>query len=433
MKNARFSTNIKNIKQSRAGQPRGGAVETDSATRSLTEALRISFVILKLIMIALIIFFIGSGFRTVKSDERAIVLRFGKIRGTGEERVLKSRSWPYWILPYPIEEMITIPVEKTVDLDIDSFWYFQTDEERLSSQKKQVSPRQALNPLIDGYCLTRSDVKLQDVGVLAESDYNILHTRWRLTYKITDPVSFYKNIYIQQVQPGEIYFDVVKKGLSGMLIDIFDCAVVSTMVNFTIDEALYEKFGTVADDVKELTQKKLDQIESGIRIVSVQRVENTWPLQVNDAFLASINASQIKQQMISEATTYSQRTINEAGGPVALDLYKAIKAPDVNEQKLEKLWQQAAGKAQQKIADARAYRKTVVESARADAEYLKQILPEFQKRPALVISEIYRNAMTKILNGANEKFFIEPVKTDKGSEVRIRYNSDPSLKPQTPK
>ncbi len=116
-----------------------------------------------------------------------------------------------------------------------------------------------------------------------------------------------------------------------------------------------------------------------------------------------------------------------------MDLYKAIKSSDVNERQLDRLWQQAAGKAQQKIADARAYRKTVVESARADAEYLKQILPEFQKRPTLVISEIYRNAMSKILNSANEKFFLEPVKTDKGSEVRIRYNRDPSLKPQTPR
>lgn len=413
--------------------PKGSAVETDSASRSLTEALRISFIILKLIMIALIIFFIGSGFRTVKYDESAIVLRFGKIRGTGEDRVLKSRSWPYWILPYPIEEMITIPVGKTVDLDIDSFWYFQTDEEKLSPQKKQVQPSQPLNPLVDGYCLTRSDVRLQDINTSAESDYNILHTRWRLTYQVSDPVSFYKNIHIPQPQPGEIYFDVVKKGLSPMLKDIFDSAVVTTMVNFTIDEALIEKFGTVTDNVKNLAQDKLDQLESGIKIISVQRVESIWPLQVNDAFIASQNASQYKQQLISEATTYAQKTINEAGGPVALELCRAIKSPNTDPQKLDKLWQQAAGKAQQKIADARAYRKTVVESARADAEYLTQILPEFQKRPLLVISEIYRNAMSKILKGANEKFFIEPVKTDKGSEVRIKYNSDPSLKPQTPK
>ena len=68
-------------------KPTPVGIEADSAMKSLSEALRISFIVLKLIMIALIIFFIGSGFRTVKPDERAFVLRFGKIRGTGEERV----------------------------------------------------------------------------------------------------------------------------------------------------------------------------------------------------------------------------------------------------------------------------------------------------------------------------------------------------------
>ena len=123
-------------------------------------------------------------------------------------------------------------------------------------------------------------------------------------------------------------------------------------------------------------------------------------------------------------------TINEAGGPVAAELLAALRDPNTKPETLELLWSQVAGKSQEKIADARAYRKKVVESARADAEYLKQILPEYKKRPTLVISEIYRNAMSKILNNAEEKFFIEPVQTDKGSVIMIKSNSDPTLKPK---
>ena len=411
-------------------KPAAIGVETDSAMKSLSEALRISFIVLKLIMIALIIFFIGRGLKTVRQDERAIVLRFGQIHGTGEERLLKPRSWPYWIFPYPIEQMITIPVKKQVDLDIDSFWYFQTDQEKLSDTKKTVSPSQPLEPLVDGYCLTRSDIRASSPAYSGESDYNIIHCKWRLTYQIVDPISFYKNIYIEDPKPNEIYFDVVKKDLAGVLKDVLDSAVVSTMVNFTIDEALIEKFGTVAEDVKALAQQKLDRMESGIRIESIQRVDNTWPLQVNDAFLASINASQIKQQLISEATTYARNTINEAGGPVADQLLTALHKTDVKPEDVESLWLQVAGKAQEKIADSRAYRKKVVESAHADAEYLRQILPEYKKRPVLVISEIYRNAMSGILKNADEKFFVEPVQTDKGSVIMIKSNSDPTLKPK---
>ena len=412
-------------------KPAVARVETDSAMDSLSEALRISFIILKLIMVALIIFFIGSGFRTVQPDEAAIVLRFGKIRGTGEERVLKSRTWPYWVFPYPIEQMVNIPVEKKIDLDIDSFWYFQTDEEKLSAQKKKVPPDQPLDPLIDGYCLTRSDIRASSLQAgSGESDYNIIHSKWRLTYQIVDPVSFYKNVYIADPSPGQVYFDVVRKDVTGLLKNVIDSSVVSTMVNFTIEEALFEKFGTVAEEVKALAQHKLDRIQSGIRIVSIQRVDNTWPLQVNEAFLASINASQIKQQQISEATTYAQNTINEAGGPVAVELLAGLHDPNTKPQTIESLWLQVAGRSQQRIADARAYRKKIVEGARADAEYLKQILPEYKKRPTLVLSEIYRNAMSKILNNANEKFFVEPVQTDKGSVIMIKSNSDPTLKPK---
>ena len=97
------------------------ADELDAAGKSLSEALRLSFIILKVIMIVLVIAFLASGFKTVGSDEQALVLRFGKIRGIGEERLLGPG--PHWILPYPIDEIVKIPVEKTIPLPVDSFCF----------------------------------------------------------------------------------------------------------------------------------------------------------------------------------------------------------------------------------------------------------------------------------------------------------------------
>ena len=205
--------------------------------------------------------------------------------------------------------MIIIPVEKKVDFDIDSFWYFQTERRGYRRRRRKFLLTQPLDPLIDGYCLTRSDIRASNPLLLIQARAITISfiQNGDLTYQIIDPVSFYKNVYIEDPLPGQVYFDVIKKDVAGLLKDVFDSAVVSTMVNFTIDEALFEKFGTVAENVKELAQHKLDRIASGIRIVSVQRVDSTWPLQVNDAFLASINASQTKQQQISEATTYARK------------------------------------------------------------------------------------------------------------------------------
>ncbi|MDB6040116.1 MAG: hflK 1, partial [Verrucomicrobiales bacterium] len=50
----------------------------DSGSQALSEALRSSFVIVKVIMVLLVIVFLGSGIYTVPSQKRAILLRFGK-------------------------------------------------------------------------------------------------------------------------------------------------------------------------------------------------------------------------------------------------------------------------------------------------------------------------------------------------------------------
>jgi len=142
----------------------------DAAGVSLYEALRISFVILKVIMLLLVIIFLASGFRTVGPDEQALVLRFGRIRGIGESRLLGPGL--HWVFPYPIYEIVKIPVGKKSDVSVDSFWYFQTEEEKLPGGTKRSYVPPTLDPLKDGYCITRSEG-----SNFADSDYNIVHSK----------------------------------------------------------------------------------------------------------------------------------------------------------------------------------------------------------------------------------------------------------------
>src|SRR3989339_536922 len=109
--------------------------ELDAAGKSLSDALRISFVILKIIMLILIALFLASGITIIEPSEKAIVLHLGEIRGTGEKRLLGPG--PHWVLPSPIDEVIKIPVEKKVNLSVDSFWYYQSDQEKLAEAQGQ--------------------------------------------------------------------------------------------------------------------------------------------------------------------------------------------------------------------------------------------------------------------------------------------------------
>ena len=234
---------------------KSGADELDAAGKSLSDALRISFIILKIIMIILVIAFLASGIKTVGSEEQAIVLEFGKIRGVGEKRLLGPGL--HWIYPYPIHEIVKIPVETKVNLSINSFWYYQTQAQMLSGERPRVRPDQPLKPLSDGYCITRGEKQDEAVMGSAGSDYNIVHSRWQLTYQIDDPERFFHNVYVEEVKPGDIYFDVITRSIKSLLESTFEDAVVTAMVNYTIDEAISSR-ERIPINVKNLLQEKLN-------------------------------------------------------------------------------------------------------------------------------------------------------------------------------
>jgi regulator of protease activity HflC (stomatin/prohibitin superfamily) len=393
----------------------------------LSEALRISFIVLKVIMIVLVVLFLASGFKTVDTNEQALVLRFGAVRGVGEKRLLGPGL--HWVFPYPIDEIIRIPVETTVHLSINSFWYPERPEDMLSGQERPVPPGTPLDPLKDGYCITR-DEKQDEATVDAEgSDYNLVHAKWQLTYQINDPERFFRNVYVRTVGTGDVYFDVITSSIEPLLKDLFEGAVVTTMVNYTIDEAISSQ-QRIPDEVENLMQEKLDRIQSGINVVSVQLTRSTPPRQVKPAFEASTLASQKRDMAITQARTYAETTLNEAAGPVAEELFAALHDKTSDEQTRELLWEQLAGKAQEKLGDAEIYATKVVENARANADYLESLLPEYKERPKLVLQRIYLDAMENILNNAEEKFIIQPTEGTEGTEIRVLLNRDPSLKRQ---
>jgi len=397
----------------------------------LANAFKVSFAVLKFIMIVLVALFLLSGFETVGSDEQALVLRFGKIRGIGEQRVLGPGL--KWVFPYPIEEIVKIPVAKKVNLPINSFWYFQTEYEKLGqSPKGRVRIPEALNPIRDGYCITRSEKQTQTIAGSDGSDYNIVHSRWQVTYQIDDPERFFKNTYVQDMKPGESYYDVITTSVTPLLENLTDDAIVTAMVNYTIDEAIKSQ-DRIPKHVKRLLQEKLNKIESGIKVVSVQLTDIIWPRQVDEAFWASIRVSQESQKAISQAKGYAESTINETAGPVAFELLATLEDKTISEETKERLWSQLAGAAQEKIAQARAYRTKVAETARANAEYFQKLLPEYRKRPKLVIQKIYQDAIEYVLNNADEKMVIQPAKGAKGREFWLQLSRDLTIKPKSEK
>ncbi|PKL50914.1 MAG: hypothetical protein CVV39_00950 [Planctomycetes bacterium HGW-Planctomycetes-1] len=384
--------------------------EFDAGTKSLADALRISFAVLKIIMVVLVILFFSSGVFTVAPDERAMVLRFGKIRGeTTEQRILGPGL--HWAIPYPIEEVVKLPARNTIlRTAIDSFWY----------DEKNTYPSRSLDPILEGYSITRNDT-IADLKE-GDSDYNIVHSRWLLTYRISDCEMFYKNVSVKTPDAGQTLIDVIPKSVEPFLKAVASEAIVITMVNFSIDEAI-KSDSRISKEAEKLLQQKLDAMNCGIEVDSMQLTAVIWPKQLNDSFVASIKASNEADRMIRETRGYTESRINEAGGRA---LINAILSPEIEDEQKEYYWNNASGTVQQIIAESKAYRTKVVESAKANADYLQKLLPEYRKRPKLVLQRIYQDAIEEVLSNTQETIIAQPSSGAKNREFRVMINRDPA-------
>jgi len=395
----------------------------DTAGKSLVNALRISFNILKLIMIATVLLFLFKGsFYQIQPEEKALLLQFGKIQGTGEKRVIEPGF--KMAIPEPISEMIRIPVKKVQTMEIDSFWYYETPQEKLNPNQKR-SATGPLDPLRDGYCLTRND----SLDGLQGTDYNIVHSKWSITYRIGSPILFFENVYMRQQTPGEDFLEAAAETVEPLLESLTSNAIVNTMVNYTIDEAIKSDAG-IAADVKDRLQRKLDQIQSGIQISDVRANRITWPRQVDKAFQASSEAGQESNQIKVDAESYKDKLLTDAGGSEAEAVLERLKQPGLTQEQQEAEVAKLSGQVQSKISEARAYRTTVVNDAKANADYLRELLPEYQKHPELILQQIYQDAISEVLDGADEKIIIQPSTDGKPREIRVLINRDPNIKKQ---
>src|SRR5437870_12205831 len=138
----------------------------DAGSQALSEALRSSFAIVKVVMVILVVVFLASGFFKVNPQEQAIILRFGRPVGKGPGALLGPG--PHWSFPYPIDEYVKVSVSGIQKVGSTVGWYATTPAQELAGS--EPPPNVSLNPAADGYALT--------------ADGNIVHTRATLTYRI---------------------------------------------------------------------------------------------------------------------------------------------------------------------------------------------------------------------------------------------------------
>jgi len=355
---------------SAAPEPPPEAPIEDASTQALSEALKSSFVVVRVVMVGLIALFFASGIFTVGPQEVAIKLLFGAPTGVGEAALLKPGL--HWSFPYPINEIVKVPKGQVHTVVSSVGWFAITKEQEIAGQEPPAGP--SLNPAVDGYTLT--------------ADGNIMHVKATLRYYISDPVRY--------------QFEFAS--VSNLVQNALNNALHHASIQFTVDKATRQ-------DIAGFKEKLMNRVQQlalaqGLGIEFDPRGSDVIaipPRQVKAAFDA-----------VLEAENDKRKTINTAEGEANTTLTKAQAEED--------------GIRNAGLAD-----KTRIEqSAKADAAYFVARMEEFKRNPQLFRERRLTETMANVLANAQEKYFLVERADGTPRELRILLNREP-IKPVAPK
>lgn len=140
-----------------------------------------------------------------------------------------------------------------------------------------------------------------------------------------------------------------------------------------IQAILTNEQSSVAQEVKELTQKALDEYGAGVRIEVVQLVAVNPPPEVRPAFIDVNAAQQDAERAQNEARTYASREVP-----------------------------QAKGKAAQIVQAAEAYKTQATAEATGQAARFQQVYDSYKVAPVISRERIFLETMERVLGSVNK-------------------------------
>ncbi|MEM8873845.1 MAG: SPFH domain-containing protein [Planctomycetota bacterium] len=266
----------------------------DDAGKSLADALRISFGVLRWLIVLLVIAFLFSGFFTVRSDEVAVRTRFGKITQDGEGRgYLTADGGPYFQFPAPVDEIIRIPTTtQTIEVR-NAFWY----EEQVSGTDVRPNPA------------TNRQLRIGIDGSLITGDGNLVHGRFTVNYRVRpeDAVAFVKAV--GETETGE----PIMVRAQQIVTIAAERAISAAVAEVTAIEFLQSSPNTALIRAK-LSEILNEQMNTGITVESVIADNRVAPPGVQESFDAVQTAVAQRQSEILKAQQDREARLSEAAG-----------------------------------------------------------------------------------------------------------------------
>jgi len=323
--------------------PGGAPPAEDAGSQALAEALRSSFVIVQIIMVALVLVFLGSGFFTVGPQEKGVILRLGKPVDRGQ--LLGPGA--HWAWPAPIDEVVKLHITSLSHAESSVGWYLTADERAMGAPKPGIQSK--LDPANNTYALS--------------ADTNIVYVMAAAQYTVTDPMAFHFN-----------FVDA-----PSFITNALNNALLRAASEFRVDGILGTNRARFRERVQQQVNELIEAEHLGVSVGQVD-VRSFPPLKLEAKFNEVDQAEAKRLSLVAIAKTYATTNVAKAQGEADT---------------------------RTKVADAVRKRKVDIMASQADvftnllAQYQRN--PELFKRirQMAVLENVYTNALDKIIAPAN--------------------------------
>lgn len=403
----------------------------DPAQRSLADALRIMYRLLQGLMVVVGIAYLLSGFQSIGVTERGVRMTFGRVVG----KDLKPGF--QWSWPEPIGELVKVGVADREQALRNEFFVKlgENEEKNLLTDGGGVTAlygggTDALDPDSDGMLLT--------------GDGGIAHARFRIRYTRSDPVKF-----IERVDPTheeKIVASAVRRGVVRAAAGVTVDEVITNQLDSDLRGGDARRFQEVAE---KHAQDILDEMASGLKIQSLTMERQMPPRRVGPSFNQVQSAQSAAKSEVEKAAEYRDQTLIETAGNAAplildwIDKYEAnlargdetaaagtlrvidsILLGEATKIEGVEIVPRTLGDVSTMLTEARQYRTTMADRARADIATFQAKLATYRSNPELMIAGEWVSAMKEFMARPGVQTLVLP---PDAKSIMVQINRDPEV------
>ncbi|MFQ5601989.1 MAG: FtsH protease activity modulator HflK [bacterium] len=275
--------------------------------------------------------FIFTSFYTIDADEVGVIQRFGKYIRTTEPGL-------HFKIPFGVETIKKVKVQNVYKEEFG----FRTVQAGVRTQY--------------------STQNYKGESLMLTGDLNSALVEWIVQYRIQDPVKYLFRV----------------RNVQETLRDVSESVMRLVVGDRSVDEVIVLNRQEIEDEAQQLTQKLLNEFDTGLDVVTIKLQDVNPPEPVQPAF-----------NEVNQARQEKERIINEA-----LEAYN-------------KVIPQAKGQAEQTIRQAEGYATNRINRAKGDAKKFIDVWNEYNKAQNVTRRRLYLETMLEILPNLENIYVID--------------------------